>query len=99
MIGLGTMRVSDATVQSLKAAGDYEYNSILSFGFHVGGEAGYMVQQRSSTLRGFGHSFATGIQIKAHYVSQLATDSNKSYTEFNRTDILYGPFVRYNLIF
>lgn len=99
-IGVGRMIVGDSILQKAIAAGTTaSSNSTLIFGLHANGEAGYLLQRRSKNLNSFGHSFSAGIRLKVDDFSRWDGDWNWSYMAFTRSDVLFGPFVRYNLLF
>jgi len=67
-------------------------------------DMGYIWQQKSKTLKGFGYSTQLGYKLRGtSYMSGSSSksnsDSNKLTLEFDRDDIWHGPYVSVNIIF
>lgn len=109
--GLGEMVISDAVVAQAKTHLTRSLASKNTFaGLHGNAELGYLFQQRLKSLRGFGHSFSAGLKIQYDSIGagyspnastdkQTTSDITKPNVQFNRIDMLWEPFVRYNLMF
>ncbi len=67
-------------------------------------EAGYIWQQRIKRWKGFGYSINLGYRAKGVYMGAGQAKESEATTkglavEFQRYDILHGPFIQCNLIF
>ncbi len=81
-------------------------NSDFSFVLDAELQFGYLWQQRFKTLKGFGHSFDMGIKARGIYTgagqsdeSDSTIESDELSMEMTRSDIWYGPFINYNIVF
>jgi len=104
-IGLGWAEISDevktealATTGKTGISNDQIY---FTLGFDV--EVGYLWQKRSKKFRGLGYSFSAGYRINYSLLGAGSDGSdektNDLLLEFERQDIMHGPYLKANLIY
>ncbi len=104
-VGLGQLAVSGSITQLAAAALRKPADGNAMFiGFHGNMECGYLIQQRIKSMHGLGHSFTAGLRAQVDLVGRSAgsdedTSDMPAQAAVARTDYLFGPFVRYNLVF
>ena len=88
--------------QSGKKIVDSSYSFIVDAEIEVG----YLFQQRFKTLKGFGYALDVGFKARGIYTSTGQSDdsdntieSDELTMEMSRSDIWYGPFVNYSIVF
>ncbi len=81
-------------------------SSIFSYVIDAEVQAGYLWQQRFKTLKGFGHAFEVGLKARGIYTSSGQSDDSDNTIEadeltmeMSRSDIWYGPYINYSIIF
>lgn len=105
-LGLGLAKISAETEQAALASSSA--TSIDSTPLYVTAgldvELGYLWQQRFKQVRGLGYSFGLGYRANYSYLGagqskDSVPESDKLYMEFDRKDLLHGPFLKVNIIF
>ena len=101
-VGLGVFDIS----QSIKTAAETDLGAPISnsFFFEINAaiEYGYIYQKRLKSLSGFGAVFQAGYKASLSRMGSERGDKSEDaelVMEFERQDILHGPFVRAALIF
>lgn len=81
-------------------------NSNYSFVIDAQIEVGYVWQQRFKVLKGFGQAFDLGMKARGAYTgvgqsdnSDSSIESNQLSMEMSRTDVWYGPYLNYSIVF
>ena len=103
-VGLGKAEVSAFIIDEAKRRASASEDSVP---LYVVGKAyaelGYIIQRRSRAYKGLGFSFNAGYRLTGMIVGVDNDDSDSSqdkvYLEFQRYDLLHGPFLQANVIF
>lgn len=109
-VGFGLVNFSDAIIRQAETHLTRSLNNNnLFFGLHGALEGGYLLQQRAKALHGFGYSLAIGLRVqydgigagysKSNDASSTTQNDTSANVQFNRDDLIYGPYFRYNLLF
>ncbi len=105
-IGLGWADISaEIENAALAATGESEIDTVpIYFTAGLDLEGGYLWQQRFKRARGLGYSLALGYRLNFSILGggqseESEPDEGTLYLEFNRSDLMHGPFLKGNIIF
>ena len=104
-LGLVWLDISEEIENRAKAStGGLEIDTPMAFAVDGMAELGYIWQQRFKTFKGFGYAVNLGYRAKGVYMGAGQAEDSEASTdglalEFNRYDVLHGPFAQFNLIF
>jgi len=104
-IGLGWAEISDdvktAALSTTGKAGISNDQVYFTLGFDI--EAGYLWQRRSKRFHGLGYSFSAGYRANFSWLGAGSEGSDENtndlFLEFERQDIMHGPYLKVNLIY
>ncbi len=106
-LGISTFDMSSDFENSIEnQSGKKIVDSSFSFVFDAEIEVGYLFQQRFKVLKGFGYSLDVGLKARGIYTgagqsddSDHTIEADELTMEMSRSDIWYGPFINYNIVF
>ena len=102
-IGIGYAKVSKEIEDKAKTSTGATSISVPVYTlFKAYGELGYIYQRRAKVFKGLGFSINLGYRLtllRTMAESEGGSDPNKLFLEFERYDVLHGPFLQGNLIF
>ena len=103
-VGLAWLSVSDNIEKLAKSStGKSDIDVPVAFTFDGMMEFGYLWQRRFKKIKGFGYTFNIGYRAKGVYMRAGQSEGSKASSdglalEFDRYDVLHGPFAQLNLI-
>ncbi len=106
-LGISTYDMSSEFEKNIEnQSGKKIVDSSYSFVVDAEIEVGYLYQQRFKTLKGFGYSLDVGLKARGIYTGTGQSDdsddtieADELTMEMSRSDIWYGPFINYNIVF
>ncbi|MDO6719038.1 hypothetical protein Q4575_06470 [Psychrosphaera sp. 1_MG-2023] len=103
-IGLSNLTVGRDAVTEVTGETKADIIGLNPIELGVSGELGYIWQHRFRALKGFGASFQAGYKVDYYHVQSNWDDEDDFpddgyFINYDRDDIIHGPYARLNVIF